>query len=1426
MPAPDPSQCEWIDRLAEEFVQRYRRGERPSLKEYLDKYPDLADDIRTLFPTLIEMEQVKEGQGVSVPATLETASLGQIGDYRLVREVGRGGMGVVYEAEQVSLGRRVALKVLPPHLSSDRQTAERFRREARSAAKLHHTNIVPVFEVGRDGDTCYYVMQFIQGQSLDQILVELRHLRGCAPKRAQAGSVNGGAPGETPVPPSAVAYASGSSACPDAFRPAVDQLAHSLLTGRFHVDSASASSEEVQVHVDPPEALAVASSPPGAAASPLAEETSSAVLPGQTDLSSVQTDRPHYFQSVARIGWQVANALAYAHARGIIHRDVKPSNLLLDTAGVVWITDFGLAKTQEAALTTTGDVVGTLRYMAPERLKGEGDERSDVYALGLTLYELLVLRPAFTARDRLQLIDRIKNEEPSRPRALDHRIPRDLETIVLKAIHKDPKQRYQTAEEMAEDLRRFLADEPIKAKRTSQLARLRLWSRRHPALAALLLVLLLAAAGATTTAFYLRTTLLESEANRQRAEEAERDGKYKLWLSYLSQAQARRMSRQSGQRFASLRALQEALALPTPPGHSRDELRTEAIAALCLPDLELAWEGTAKPLGASGLAIDPAFQRYAWADKDGNTHVCRLNDEQELLQLPGGGRVDEYRGLQFSPNGRFLDQICYTPRGLRSRLWDLELPQPKAVLDDDHNGLAFRPDSREVAVSYRSGTVVFLDLESHRERRRFILDITPMDRGLYWNPKLPQLLVVINRSTLRLLNVDTGQSAEVGPKIPGGISNVAWHPEGRLLAVGGEMDRKLYLWDVPSARLVMPPLEDHKNRGVAARFNHAGDRLLSTDWSSSGHLWDVRSGQLLLTLPGIHYSIFSFASDDRLVGTKRIGGKIQLYNFWRGEELRILAARGRSLGYSNRSTPLDAEGRVLAVCTDAGVALVDVARGEETVRLPLPGNVPLCFDSKGALWTHGAHGLLRWPVAADAKTGRRRYGPPQWFFGSTNGDGHGSSPDARIVAIPQYHAGTAVFYRDRQRLLRLSPQEDVRNCAVSPDGRWIVTGSHSLREGAGAKVWEAKEGHHVKDLPVGGLCSLRFSPDGKWLLTLSDEGPRLWAVESWEEGPKLGGTHLNAWGAFTHDSKLLALGDRPGLVRLVAAASGAEIARLTAPEPIRLQPCCFTPDDTRLIAVGLETTSLYIFDLRAIRRGLAELGLDWDASPLPAATPSVEAISLAAAPLAIELDLADVQKWPQADQLQQQAHQHLRKKELTKALAALRQAVKTAPGFAPGHNNLAWLLATGPKELRDPQQALTEARKAVELCPDQAMYLNTLGVALYYTGRFADAIPILERSLREQGGQAEAFDLFFLAMCYHRLGEAAKAQDYLERGKQWFRKHKETLPAGWGEEMTTFQAEAESVLHDRFTSLPPVKQPDASRGPSADNKPLHSTQKP
>ena len=490
------SHADTLDDLAEEFIARYRRGERPAVSEFAARCPDRAAEIRELFPALVLMEQaVPEETAASRRETAserqQEQSLQQLRDYRIVREVGRGGMGVVYEAEQVSLGRRVALKVLPKHLVADGKYAKRFAREARAAAKLHHTNIVPVFGIGEQDGLHYYVMQFIDGLGLDQVLIELRRLR-------EASDTNG-ALVPAPVDPLAVAV---PAEVKETLlqRVSVHQVADSLVSGWLQrtilVDSNSNSGEESSGGVsDAPHSSPTLNSQPSTlnpspdtAINQLSDTHpgSGFVLPGQTDGHSKVRSRGVYWQSVARIGVQAAEALQHAHDQGVIHRDIKPANLLLDLRGTVWITDFGLAKAADQQdLTHTGDVLGTLRYMAPEAFEGKTDSRSDVYSLGLTLYELLVLKPAFDETDRHKLIKQMTTGEPPRLRAFDPHLPRDLETIVHKAIDRDPAHRYQTAGELAADLQRYLGDEPIQARWISPVTRFSRWCKRNPAVAAL-----------------------------------------------------------------------------------------------------------------------------------------------------------------------------------------------------------------------------------------------------------------------------------------------------------------------------------------------------------------------------------------------------------------------------------------------------------------------------------------------------------------------------------------------------------------------------------------------------------------------------------------------------------------------------------------------------------------------------------------------------------------------------------------------------------------------------------------------------------------------------------------------------------------------------------------------------------------------------
>ncbi len=367
---PDPKAADAVVRILDEYLAAQKAGRAPSREQLMAQYPELAPQLEAC---LAGLEFIQQATDVESPAQV-------LGDFRIVREVGRGGMGAVFEAEQISLGRRVALKILRFGGVSDAQAIERFRREAETVAKLHHTNIVPIFAVGSERGVNYYAMQFIEGQSLAQLLAD----------RPQS------------------------------------------------------------------------------------------ITPRQ----------------VSEWGLQAAEALAHAHQRGVVHRDVKPSNLLLDPEGRLWLTDFGLARRDDdVTLSMTGVLLGTPRYMSPEQANASTrrvDHRSDLFSLGATLYELLAQRPAFSGSSPHEVIDQILHRDPTPIRQVRPDVPRDLETIVLKCLAKDPTARYASAAELAQDLRAFLDGRPIRARRQPMIERAVRWLKqkernvRHASLAAII----------------------------------------------------------------------------------------------------------------------------------------------------------------------------------------------------------------------------------------------------------------------------------------------------------------------------------------------------------------------------------------------------------------------------------------------------------------------------------------------------------------------------------------------------------------------------------------------------------------------------------------------------------------------------------------------------------------------------------------------------------------------------------------------------------------------------------------------------------------------------------------------------------------------------------------------------------------------------
>jgi serine/threonine protein kinase/Flp pilus assembly protein TadD len=402
-------------------------------EEMLARYPQFAVELERFFAQREQFDKLaaplreiaKEPQTATAPL-LES---GLLGDFRLIREVGRGGMGVVFEAEQISLGRRVALKVLPFAATMVPRQLVRFQNEARAAASLEHPHIVPVYGVGCERGVHYYAMKFIEGQTVAALIAQQRR-------------------------DSATYLASGGRQPPD------------LPLGSVSHQRADAS-----------------------------RSPQSTTAPAATARTERAPRDAAYFRRAAEWGIQAAEALEHAHSLGIVHRDIKPANLMIDGQGKLWVTDFGLARTAtDAGLTMTGDVLGTLRYMSPEQAQashGLVDHRTDVYSLGVTLYEMLTGRPAVEGKGREEILNAITLREPRPLRRLDSAIPQDLETIVLKAMEKNPTDRYAAAKELNDDLQHFLEDRPIRARRPSTLVRARKWGRRHRAVAVAAVVCLL-----------------------------------------------------------------------------------------------------------------------------------------------------------------------------------------------------------------------------------------------------------------------------------------------------------------------------------------------------------------------------------------------------------------------------------------------------------------------------------------------------------------------------------------------------------------------------------------------------------------------------------------------------------------------------------------------------------------------------------------------------------------------------------------------------------------------------------------------------------------------------------------------------------------------------------------------------------------------
>lgn len=1077
-----------LGQVLDDYLAAIQAGTPLSRDELLASHPELADDLQMCLDSLEFIGQaVASGRAASqldAPAAVTGEALG---DFLIVREIGRGGMGVVYEARQRSLDRRVALKVLPFAAILQPNQLARFQHEIRTAAQLNHPNVVSVYGCGAERGVHYFAMQYIEGESMAHVIARVRR---------KSSSVKG----------------------------------------------------------------------PGSAGSD--QETRGDV---QALMSTVQTDRGNVdVRRVAQLGRDAALALQYVHELGVIHRDVKPSNLLLDTQGHLWLTDFGLARfSGDVELTLSGDLVGTLRYMSPEQAHGTSfvlDHRTDIYSLGVTLYELLTLRPAFPAEDRRVLLLDILHTEPIPPRKIDAAIPADLQTIVLKAMSKEPKDRYTTALDLAHDLDRFLQQRPISARPLGRIAHTYRWCKRSPAfaglVAAVFFMLMCVTAGAIV--FARRETAHRQEADA-RATEAQ-------WQHYLSDMHSAMAAWEQSNVGRALELLERHRPRPGEPDlggfewnylwrQCHDERlkltinETSYVRGLAFShdDLLLAsgnGEGQVHVWNAADgrlihefaehgdrpvrhVAFSPDDHSLASADNAGTIYLRDVADARRLRTFKGhGGQV---LGLLYSSDGTQLVSGCEDSTirvwdvGTESALQTIHLPSPdlarvtppwidNSVWDFGVDGVMrlfdtsntqevrsfLRPelahvksvvsitsDGRMAATAGLDGVIRLVDLKTgldigalgaHGTAIRAIA-IAPNNQTLASSDAQGKV-VIWNLAQRNQIAVLRGHS--------GSINFLAFSSDGRRLCTACG-DDKLRIWDVTPQTKMVDVCRGHRTIALCVAFSPDGRTMASGGAEPGGGvviLWDVPSGQLVHKFTGHTDWVWSvaFAPDGKELASTGVDGTVRL---WDLTSRMLRTTIDMSAVHRKSWVSFSTDGRELITSEDGGTLRIwDRTTGHAMRTVQISQSQPWkpALSPDGRLIVAGADksiALLDYP----SLNAIRRF-PQSPLYG----DNFAISPDGRMIA--SCHAQHVhLFSREGISLGTLKHAAKVNSVDFSPDGQSLVSGDNNHE----VHIWDVERCQERVALHghFSWVVSVRFSPDGKTIASASDDG----TVRLWRSGP-------------------------------------------------------------------------------------------------------------------------------------------------------------------------------------------------------------------------------------------------------------------------------------------------------------------------------------
>jgi WD40 repeat protein/tetratricopeptide (TPR) repeat protein/tRNA A-37 threonylcarbamoyl transferase component Bud32 len=1280
-------------------------------------------------------------------APAATAGPAAVAGYEIRGELGRGGMGVVYQARQTKLNRRVALKMILSGGHAGEADLVRFRTEAEAIARLQHPNIVQIYEVGEQNGLPYFSLEFCGGGSLEKKL---------------AG---------TPLPP----------------------------------------------------------------------------------------------REAAALVETLARAMHAAHEQGVIHRDLKPANVLLARDGTLKITDFGLAKKlDEASQTGTGAVMGTPSYMAPEQAGGRSQQIGplcDVYALGAILYECLTGRPPFKAATSLDTILQVISDEPVPPRQLQPRTPRDLETICLKCLRKDPKKRYASAKALAGDLRRFQAGEPIKARPVGRLERAAKWVRRNPAAATLVATLLVGTAVATLLAIWARQKTAEALEQKGRADEqvgvAKANARLANDRAYTSNLRLVQRAWEENQ----IDLVHELLEGQRPEKTGGEDLRNF--------EWHYWWRASHSELhtipahtGVSGVtsvvndvAFSPDGRRLASCGgyKPGEVKVWDTVTGEVVLTLRG--HADSVEGVAFSPDGRRLASSGgkLAPKQGEVKVWDAVTGKEMLTLGG-HTGLvrsaAFSPDGRRLASASEDGTVKVWDTATGQEERT--LRVSNIVRRVAFSPD-GRRLAAVGMTTVKVWDAVTGQEERtVGGPLVALVMDARFHPDGRCLAFGAALEggniSGVKVWDAATGQVLLT-LKEHSSPVTRVIFSPDGRRLASASDDGTVRVRDAATGQEYVTLHGDLGGgrALAFSPDGRRLASggtlqmpgQRAVGEVKVWDVSTGQEGLTLR------GHTNfvQGVAFSPDGR-LASAGDGTVRVWDPATGRETLTLHgdlgSGGEVAFSPDGRRLASCGGEIGQPGEVKVWDAATGN-------------------------VVHTLRGHTG------------------EVLSVAFSPDGSRLASlGGKRYRSGE-VKVWDAANGQEIFSLPV--LISHRhgmaFSPDGQHLASATANGLKVWDVATRREVLTLKDTSLIDGVAFSPDRRRLAgasfddtvqvwdaatgnvvhtlrghtqpvLGvafspdsrrlascggagiSKPGEVKVWDAASGQELLTLHG-HTEAVNRVAFSPDGRRLASASNDRTvkvwdateetpearqarlarcdkpdpGWHLQEAEAADGAKQEYAVQFHLKYLAGAEGEAPPFYARRGRLYLRLGQGDkavadfsraIEKVPEdVGAWRDRASAYAVLGQWDKAEADLSRAVELAPenwrecnrlarvrlaaGNADGYRaacatllqrlekitnpfeaqDIVWTLALAPGAVADAAQPLRLIEKALATLPKNDLYLGRLGAASYRAGKYDAAVQRLNEAIAAPGQRGQAVDWLFLAMAQHRLGRHDEAEKALAR---------------------------------------------------------------